>query len=54
MIVHLGVVLIAVGFAASAAYAHRTEASLEEGQSMRVGGHTVTYLGTSTQRNADL
>ncbi len=52
MIVHLGVVLVAIGFAASAAYAHRTEVSLAEGQTVRIAGHRVTYLGTTTTRNS--
>jgi len=53
MVVHLGVVLIAVAFAASAAYASRIEVSLAEGESAEVGGHRVTYLGTETRRFAD-
>ncbi len=52
MVVHIGVVLIAVAFAASAAYASRAEVSLTEGQSTTVGGHKVTYLGTDTRRFA--
>ncbi len=50
MVVHLGVVLIAVAFAASAAYASRAEVSLAEGESARVGGHQITYLGTEGRR----
>ncbi len=53
MVVHLGVVLIAVAFAASAAYASRAEVSLAEGESAEVGGHRVTYLGTETRRFAE-
>jgi cytochrome c-type biogenesis protein CcmF len=49
MIVHLGVVLIAVAFAASAAYASRAEFTLRVGESAEVGGHRVTYLGTETR-----
>jgi len=45
MIVHLGVILIAVAFSASQAYGHRQEFSLSPGQSARLAGHTVTYLG---------
>ncbi len=45
MIVHLGVVVIAVAFAASLSFGHRTEVSLRPGQSQRLAGHTVTYLG---------
>ena len=53
MVVHLGVVLIAVAFAASAAYASRIEVSLAEGESAEVGGRRVTYLGTETRRFDD-
>ena len=48
MVVHLGVVIIAVAFAASQSYAHVGEFRLAEGQSAEVGGHTVTYLGIET------
>jgi len=48
MIVHIGVVLIAVAFAASHAYGHTHEFRLSPGQSARLSGHTVTYLGSST------
>jgi cytochrome c-type biogenesis protein CcmF len=48
MVVHLGVVLIAVAFAASHAYGHSREFRLAPGQSAALSGHRVTYLGTST------
>jgi len=48
MIVHLGVVLIAVAFAASSAYGQRAEFRLTPGQSATLAGHTVTYLGSRT------
>jgi cytochrome c-type biogenesis protein CcmF len=48
MVVHLGVVIIAVAFAASQSYAHTGEFRLAEGDSAEVGGHTVTYLGLAT------
>jgi cytochrome c-type biogenesis protein CcmF len=47
MIVHIGVVVIAVAFAASHSFGHRTEVTLTPGQSRTVVGHTITYLGTS-------
>jgi cytochrome c-type biogenesis protein CcmF len=53
MIVHIGVVLIAVAFAASHAYGHSREFRLVPGQSARVSGHQVTYLGSSTVRDAN-
>jgi cytochrome c-type biogenesis protein CcmF len=48
MVVHLGVVLIAVAFAASQSYDSGREVRLRPGESASVGGHTVTYLGSST------
>ena len=45
MIVHLGVVVIAVAFAASASYAHQAELKLSKGDSAVVNGHTVTFVG---------
>jgi len=53
MVVHLGVVVIALAYAASAAYAARAEVTLKVGETARVGGHRVTYLGTDTHRFAD-
>ncbi len=44
MIVHLGVVMIAIAFAASSSYSHQREVVLVPGQKATVGGHTVTYL----------
>lgn len=44
MIVHLGVVLIAVGVASSEAYKTDRSATLNPGQSTIVAGHTFTYL----------
>jgi cytochrome c-type biogenesis protein CcmF len=42
MVVHLGVVLIAIAFAASQSYGTGREVPLKPGQSASVGGHTVT------------
>ena len=47
MVVHLGVVLIAVGFAASSSYGHRAQFRLAPGESASLAGHSVTYLGTT-------
>jgi cytochrome c-type biogenesis protein CcmF len=44
MMVHLGVVLVAVGFAASSAYVRQAEVQLAPGDTARVGTHTVQYL----------
>jgi cytochrome c-type biogenesis protein CcmF len=51
MIVHLGVILIAVAFSASQAYGHRQEFRLAPGQSASLAGHTVTYLGIHSVRH---
>jgi len=53
MVVHIGVVMIAVAFAASHSYGHNRQFRLMPGQSARVSAHTVTYLGTTTVRHAN-
>ncbi len=45
MIVHLGVILIAVAFAASSAYGERAELRLRPGQQVSSLGHTFRYEG---------
>jgi len=45
MVVHLGVVVIGVGLAASLSYGHRAELSFRPGQTVSFEGHTLTYLG---------
>jgi cytochrome c-type biogenesis protein CcmF len=58
MIVHLGVVLIAVAFAASAAYSHQSDHVLTPGQSATISGHRILYISSSTevqpQRRSDI
>jgi cytochrome c-type biogenesis protein CcmF len=51
MVVHLGVVVIAVGFAASMSFVQRDEFRLKPGQSAHLGGHTVTYTGIKTVKH---
>lgn len=46
MIVHLGVIVIAVAIAASGSYQHQGEFSLAEGATARVAGHTLRYEGS--------
>ena len=46
MIVHLGVVIIAVAIATNGHFLHETETTLDPGQTIVVGGHTITYLRT--------
>jgi cytochrome c-type biogenesis protein CcmF len=53
MVVHLGVVLIAVAFAASHAYRAGGEFRLTPGESAKVAGHRVTYLGTERIEHAN-
>jgi cytochrome c-type biogenesis protein CcmF len=48
MIVHLGVVLVAVALVASGSYARAGEFRLRPGQSARLAGHTVTYVGMTS------
>lgn len=45
LIVHLGIVAIAVALAASSAFTTRDEVRLNRGQSAQVGGYTFTYVG---------
>lgn len=45
MIVHLGVILIAVALAASNSFTHSQELRLSEGQSASFGGHTFEFVG---------
>ena len=47
MIVHLGVVLVAVAFAASQSYVRQAEFDLEAGQPASFAGHEVVYVGSA-------
>jgi cytochrome c-type biogenesis protein CcmF len=53
MVVHIGVVLVAVGIAASGSYAVQRDVRLDEGESTTVGGHTLTYLGSTTDERPE-
>ncbi|HLI15008.1 MAG TPA: cytochrome c-type biogenesis CcmF C-terminal domain-containing protein [Acidimicrobiales bacterium] len=44
MVVHLGVVVVAVGLAAASSFGQRAELTLRPGQSARVDGHELTLL----------
>ena len=48
MIVHLGVVVLAVGVVASTSYVSRAELTLRPGQTVSFAGHHFKYLGTRT------
>ena len=50
MVVHLGVILIGVAFAASSAYGERSEVRLRPGESAQVLGHSIAYEGSETVR----
>ncbi len=50
MIVHLGVIMIAVAFAASSSFIRQGEFELNVGESASLGGHEITYLGSETVR----
>jgi cytochrome c-type biogenesis protein CcmF len=52
MIVHLGVVLIGIGLAASQSYATQRDVTLEVGDQATVAGHTVELVGTSQEDTA--
>jgi len=49
MVVHLGVVCIAVALAASQAYVQQTELRLVPDQQATFAGHTFTFVGTDTK-----
>jgi cytochrome c-type biogenesis protein CcmF len=48
LIVHVGVVIVAVALAASSSYSERAEMRLTEGESAELEGYTFTYLGADT------
>ncbi len=52
-VVHAAVVLLAVGVAGSSAYQHVADARLARGQSLQVGGYTLTYRDVTTTRGAN-
>lgn len=52
LIVHTGVVLIAIALASFETFSTRSEVRLERGQSTEVSGYTVTFLGTELDRSA--
>jgi cytochrome c-type biogenesis protein CcmF len=52
LVVHFGVVLIAVVLAVSSAYGANREVRLRRGASATVSGYTLTYLGSKVDRSA--
>ena len=53
MVVHLGVVILAVALAASSSYLHQQEVILPPGQTGTVGGHDVTFVSVTTEQEQD-
>jgi cytochrome c-type biogenesis protein CcmF len=51
MIVHLGVILLVVGYIASTTFQTSREVAFKPGQTVTVEGHTLEYLGSSTAIN---
>jgi cytochrome c-type biogenesis protein CcmF len=52
-VVHAAVVLLAIGVAGSSAYQHVTDRKLRPGQSLEVGGYTLTYQRLVEERRAN-
>jgi len=52
LVVHTGIVLIAVALAASSTYSTKQEVRLAKGQSATVAGYQVTYLGSQVTTSA--
>lgn len=53
MVVHVGVVVVAIALTASSSYASRAEFRLAPGESATLAGHRVTYLGVTTESHAN-
>ena len=51
MIVHIGVVMLAVGIAGSSAFSHQLDFKLVPGQTARISGHSVEYLSSSSSQS---
>ena len=52
MVVHIGVVVVAVGMAAATSYLHRGELHLAPGRATTFAGHTVEFQGTRAVTSA--
>jgi cytochrome c-type biogenesis protein CcmF len=50
MVVHLGVVVIAVALAAATSFGHRSEVTLRPGQFVSTDGHRITFEGLTQIR----
>jgi cytochrome c-type biogenesis protein CcmF len=49
LLVHVGVVVVAVALATTGGYTTKSEVQLSPGESARVHGHTVTYIGRAVE-----
>jgi cytochrome c-type biogenesis protein CcmF len=52
MIVHLGVIVVAVAFTSATAFSHTTSVRMKPGDTKQVVGQRITYLGSSEQKTA--
>ena len=52
MVVHLGVIIIAMAFAASSSYVRQAEFTLTPGQSAEFAGHTLVYEGQNRKQES--
>jgi cytochrome c-type biogenesis protein CcmF len=52
MVVHLGIILVAIGIIGSSFYQAETDASLLPGNSMTIKGYTLTYVGMSSKESS--
>jgi cytochrome c-type biogenesis protein CcmF len=50
---HLGILLAAAGIAGSQLWQQERDVALQPGQSVTLGAHTLTYLGTTSEREGD-
>ena len=53
MVVHVGVVLVAVGLAASQSYVRQAEFDLEPGQAAAFAGHEIVYVGSAVTAHSN-
>jgi cytochrome c-type biogenesis protein CcmF len=52
MIVHLGVIIVAVAFTSASAFSHSDSVRMQPGDTKQIVGHSITYLGTDTVKSA--
>ncbi|MCU1483359.1 MAG: cytochrome c biosis factor [Actinomycetia bacterium] len=52
MVVHLGVIIVAVAFTSATSFSHATSVRMNPGDTKHVVGQTITYLGSGTEKTA--